>query len=330
MYYGRPYFFFLMIIVLPLIYYRYKYIMATSLQYGPLQEKKPKRKFSRIYGFLALEGLLLIAFVFTLSDPYRLNKRTSIIEKGYDIAFALDISASMQAADFKPNRLEALKKITKEFVTRSSGNRIGVYVFAKDIFTQSSPLLDHDILNNLIDAISYDMIDHSESGGTAVGDALLYVTESLSKIRENGRGQAIILITDGENSDGIDPILAAKYAASKDIRLYIIGLAGEEEIEVYVNGEPFITSDGSILKTSLDDNSLIGIADAANGKYFRAKNGFTLNSIFSELSQLEKSEIEVKQIASKESFLPQFSILIFVLLFFRIGYIAFFLRRPFR
>ena len=236
----------------------------------------------------------------------------------------------MQAKDFPPNRLEVLKKMSSEFIKKSSGSRIGVYIFAQDTFTQTPLTNNHSILLELIESISFEIIDHSQSGGTAIGDALLSATDGLLKVRIPKRGQAIILITDGENSFGVDPILAARYVESKQIRLYIIGLAGDDPITVYVNGSPFITSTGESLVTSLEDSQLKEIAKAAGGKYYRAKNVETFTMIFNELQQLEKAPLEIKTLSNKIYYTSYIALLLFALFFIWLVWEGFIFRRPMR
>ncbi|HNA08677.1 MAG TPA: VWA domain-containing protein, partial [Leptospiraceae bacterium] len=164
--------------------------------YAPLQYKTPHNKrINYLYASYLVEGLILISLIIGLSDPHTVTERNLIQEDGIDIALVLDVSASMQAADFKPNRLDAMKEIAKDFVKRSGGNRIGVYIFAQDTFTQTPLTTDHSVLIELIESISFKVIDHSESGGTAIGDALLATTDGLQKAKKPKRDQAIILIT---------------------------------------------------------------------------------------------------------------------------------------
>jgi Ca-activated chloride channel family protein len=320
----------LFIFILPYILYRLVYIKETSILFAPLQHNKAKNGFLSIYFLLFLELMILIISILGVADPHISKERSLVVDEGIDIALALDVSASMQATDFSPNRLESMKKIAADFINKSTGNRIGIFIFAKECFTQTPLTTDHYALNQLLESISYSIIDHSEGGGTAIGDALICATDSLVKLKIPKRGQAIILITDGESSYGIEPELAAKYTADNKIKLYIIGMAGENPIQVYVNGKPFITPTGEVLTTSLDDSSLQKIAVAADGKYYRANSDYKLGKIFEELAQLEKTPIEINKTYNKTSLVHYSAISCIFLLAFWLYFNSRFVRRPIR
>ncbi|HMV41389.1 MAG TPA: VWA domain-containing protein [Leptospiraceae bacterium] len=313
------------------LYVRYFFAKKKMSSYAPLQYKTPHNKrINYLYASYLVEGLILISLIIGLSDPHTVTERNLIQEDGIDIALVLDVSASMQAADFKPNRLDAMKEIAKDFVKRSGGNRIGVYIFAQDTFTQTPLTTDHSVLIELIESISFKVIDHSESGGTAIGDALLATTDGLQKAKKPKRDQAIILITDGESSYGVDPILAAKYVLEQQIKLYVIGMAGEKPIEVYVEGRPYLTPSGKILVTSLDDKQLREIAKTANGKFYRAKNENVLAEIFSELGTLSRTPLEIKKSRLKHSYSRYFAFAGLQFFFLWMFVYGLLIRRPMR
>lgn len=313
------------------LYFRFLFLKKATVSYAPLQYKNPTNK-RKIFLYLeyTLEVLLIATIVIGIADPHKVTERSMIQEDGLDIALVLDVSASMQAADFTPNRLEAMKEIGKDFIKRSGGNRIGIYIFAQDTFTQTPLTTDHAVLLELLESISFKVIDHSESGGTAIGDALLAATDSLQKAKVPKRDQAIILITDGESSYGVDPILAAKYVKDLGIRLYAIGLAGEDPIEVYVDGKPYLTPSGKILVTSLDDKQLRQVAKAADGKFYRAKNQSVLSEVFSELGNLSKTPLEVKKSKLKHSYTRYLAFAGMQVFFIWMLVDGLFIRRPMR
>lgn len=312
-------------------YFRWKEFQNSHLQLSIIQFQKPKNFRNKIqYLSFVLEGLFLLFSLIGISDPHKLTERKKILDKGIDLVLALDVSASMQADDFKPNRLEAMKEMAKEFIKHSGGNRIGITIFAQDSFTQTPLTINQKTLLDLIDSISFHIIDHSVSGGTAVGDALLSASDSLLKNKIENREQAILLITDGESSHGIDSILVAKYIASKNISLYSIGMAGEEPVDVYVDGEAFLTSSGKILTTSLNDSELIEISKYTKGKYFRAKDNFTLSEIFSEISSLASTPLEIKISYNKNSYSYFFAGICFFIFCIWLTIEIFFLRKPIR
>ncbi|MCB1157648.1 MAG: VWA domain-containing protein [Leptospiraceae bacterium] len=313
------------------VYYRFRFKKNDAVPYAPLQYKKPARiRFPLRHVKLFIEALVLFAVFLALTEPHKLLERNMVIDRGLDIVMALDVSASMQAADFPPNRLEFLKKISSSFIERNNTSRIGVFIFARDVFSQTPLTTDHSILQDLIKGIGFAVIDHNESGGTAIGDAILAASDSLIKNKKEGRDQVLIIITDGENSHGVDPLLAAHYAKSKNIRLYVVGVAGEEPVPVYVDGSPYLTPSGETLITSLDDTQLKTIAREAGGKFYRAKNSKVLEQIFDELSRMERTPIEIKKLSDKISYVPHISIGIFLLFSIWLILDGFFIRRPMR
>jgi len=282
--------------------------------YAPLQyAKKNIFYFVTFVLEIFVEAILLTCIIFSVSLPYREFTSDGIQDEGVDIALVLDISASMQAADFKPNRLQALKQITADFIKKSANNRVGIFAFAEDVFTQSPFSTDHEMLLELNEGLSFESIDHSISGGTNIGDALLFTADSLLKIKTEKRDQVIILITDGENYGGVDPLTAVDFLRTNQIRLYVIGIGQESEIEVYVNGKPFITAANTILKTSLKDESLIEIARRANGRYYRAGNENILASIFSEIATLEKTPLKIHTKVKRTYYTPDIALALFLL-----------------
>jgi len=228
-----------------------------------------------------------------LAGPHRSTELELMDGEGVDVLLVLDVSLSMLAEDFPPNRLEALRRIARDFIARSGPNRIGILVFAKDVFVQTPLTSDHRILRELLEGVSVDAIDQGKSGGTAVGDALLVAAERLAAVRIEGRGQALVLITDGESNMGFDPALAARYVAQKEVRLYSIGIGGEEPVEVFYQGEPVGDSDDPYF-AYLDDTQLRAIAEAADGSYYRASDVDALEQVFAQLSRLESAPLEVR------------------------------------
>lgn len=328
--FSYPNLLYISFIIIPFIFYRYKTFLVQALKYAPAQHTKIKRSFNRVYFVILLEVLLLLGSIILASDPYQTTERSLIQDVGLDIALVLDVSASMQADDFEPNRLEYMKQVSKKFIEQSSGHRIGIYIFAQEPFTQTPLTFDYKTLIELVDSINYNSIDHSLGGGTAIGDALLASADGLLKSRLPNRDQVIILITDGENSHGTNPELAARYLASQNIYLFIIGMAGEEPIPVFVNGTPFITPSGKQLVTSLDDSSLKKIALAGGGTYFRAKTELGLREILTKISNLSKTPLELDRLIIKISYSHKFAWILFILFLAWVVFLGVFVRSPMR
>ena len=327
---AHPWVLGLLILVPVFAWWRLRALRAGALAFAPLQYKPadgPTRLMTPV--LILVESLLLAATIIACSGLHAESKRQAITEDGIDIALALDVSASMQAADFKPTRLKALKKIAADFVRKSGGNRIGVYVFAKHVFTQTPLTTDHEVLLKLLDGISFGMIDHSKSGGTAIGDALLMSGDMLLKHRVKKRDQVIILVTDGESNSGADPLLGARFAKANDMRFYVIGIGGEEPAPVfYPDGRPFITTAGTQLMTKLNDENLKKITETAGGRYLRAKDQDTLARIFEELARLERSPLETREIITRVFHTSKIALVIALFFLLRLALHGFFIRRP--
>jgi len=315
------------LIVVPI----YLYLLLTGrkrslIPYPPIQYQQAKLFPKLLFGiFSALEVFLLIFIFFSLAKPYNSTEITSIEEDGIDVALVIDVSASMQANDFDPNRLEATKKIVKDFVRRSGGNRIGLIVFGKHVFTLSPLTTDHLVLSDLIDNITLNTIDHYRSGGTAIGDALLRAADILQGLKIEGRAQVLILLTDGDNNEGIEPKKATKFAVSHDIKIHTIGLGATTPVEV----QPFPVKDPKwTFSTKLVEEPLKEIAVQAGGQYFHASNDAVLIEIFNELSRLERTPLEVDRVSQKKYKSADFNIIIACLFVTALLLKVIFLRRP--
>jgi Ca-activated chloride channel family protein len=297
-----PWILFLLAAVPPWLLWRRRQLLREAVTFSPLQLGEVASRASgggRV--LLLIEGLILALVLVALAGPMEVQDVELFDEEGIDLALVLDISASMQAADFPPNRLEVLKTISSDMVRRGSGDRIGVYAFAGMCATQAPFTTDTVAVIDLIDALSFETISHSRSGGTAVGDALLMASSGLMKIRAPGRDQVVVLVTDGESHMGADPMLAARYLKKEGMRLYVIGVGQEEPIAVWVNGEPFIGSNDKQLVTSLDDAQLKQIAATAEGTYYRANTPGVLNRIFDEIARLEHKPLQLQGVKVERS-----------------------------
>jgi Ca-activated chloride channel homolog len=282
------------LVAVPLfVWWRTRLLRRDVVPHAPLQLRSvPKRRLAPLLRSVA-EALVLAATIVALAGPHRSTELELMEGDGVDVLLVLDVSLSMLAEDFPPTRLDALQRIARDFVARSGPNRLGVLVFAKDVFVQTPLTSDHRIVRELLDGVSVDAINQGASGGTAVGDALLVAAERLAAARVEGRGQALVLITDGESNLGIDPVLAARWVAEKGVRLYSIGIGGEEPVEVFYEGER-VGGPGDPYFTFLDDRQLRAMAEAADGKYYRATDVDALEQVFAQLSRLESAPLEVR------------------------------------
>jgi Ca-activated chloride channel family protein len=200
-----------------------------------------------------------------------------------DMVLVLDISSSMLADDFSPNRLEVVKQTARDFISGRSGDRVGLLVFAGQSFIQCPLTVDLDVLQNLLKDVTIASRDYD---GTAIGMAIANATNRLRF--SEAESKVMILLSDGSNNAGeIDPTTAAELAAGFDIRIYTIG-AGTNQSYTRIPGR-------GLIRNEIDEGTLMEIAKKTGGKYFRATNQTALTDIYNEIDQLERSEIEVKE-----------------------------------
>ena len=233
---------------------------------------------------LFIVALLLIILGFARPQISSLDKDITV--EVIDIVLVLDTSSSMLAEDFKPNRLEAVKDAAKEFIKNRSGDRIGLLVFGKDTFIQCPLTIDYSVLNNLLSEVT---VMEPKYDGTAIGVA---IANGVNRLRNSdSESKVIILLSDGSNNVGsIDPISAAKIAKEYNIKVYTIG-AGTNQSITQIPGRGFV-------RNEIDEDTLKGIAEVTNAKYFRATDKKSLSGIYREIDNLEKSEISVSYFSS--------------------------------
>jgi Ca-activated chloride channel family protein len=249
---------------------------------------------------IGLNIVVLVLLITALSKPYHWSSNDDFEENyknGIDIILAMDVSVSMLAMDFEPNRLEASKRVAKEFIDGRRGDRIGLVVYAGEAYTACPATLDYDILKKQIDHLGQENLE----GGTAIGTGL---GTAVTRLRNDSLpSKVIILLTDGSNNSGdIDPLTAAELARSKNIRVYTIGVGSNGEAPT-----PVITPFGiryENMPVEIDETTLMKIAQIANGQYFRATDEKSLKSIYEEIEKLEKRKILDQQFKSESPATP--------------------------
>ncbi len=240
-----------------------------------------------VFRLLALSLLIIV-----LARPQISNSWKNVSTKGIDIILDMDISGSMLAQDFKPNRLEAAKEVAIQFINGRPNDRIGLVVFSGESFTQCPLTTDHASVINLMKDIKSGMIED----GTAIGEGL---ANGIRRLKDSSaKSKVIILLTDGVNNMGsIDPNTAAEIAKAFNIRVYTIGV-GSMGMAPYPVQTPF-GMQYQQMKVEIDEALLRKIADETGGKYFRATNKEKLEDIYKEIDKLEKSKIKVKEYRKK-------------------------------
>lgn len=247
---------------------------------------------------LALRLLAVALVVVVLARPQSTSSYSDSNTEGIDIVLSMDISGSMKAVDFKPNRLEAAKNVAAKFIAGRPNDNIGLVVFAGESFTQCPLTTDHAVLINLLSDIRTGMLED----GTAIGMGL---ATAVSRIKESkAKSKVIILLTDGMNNYGaISPEKAAELAQTFGVRVYTIGVGSQGVAQV-----PVQTAFGvkmQDMEVKIDEALLQGIADKTGGKYFRATNNKSLESIYEEIDKMEKTIMEVRHYTQRtDEYLP--------------------------
>ena len=222
--------------------------------------------------------------VVALARPQRTDERVVQTGEGIDILLVLDVSGSMELQDLRPNRLEAAKRLAREFLDGRQGDRVGLVVFAGDAYSLAPLTTDYDLLRDNLQGLRLGMIPND---GTAIGTALGVATNRLRDSRS--RTKVCILISDGENTAGsLDPLTSAQLAHAYGLKIYTIGL-GQDGTVPFGRDELGRTR---YVETRLDETTMRQIAAAGEGQFFRATDNAALRQIFQRINRYEKSEIK--------------------------------------
>lgn len=236
--------------------------------------------------FLLGVGLIIVAFT-RPHDPKDVEEYRKKNIEGIDVVLAVDVSASMFAEDFKPNRLESAKKTAMAFIKNRPNDRIGIVAYEGEAYTQAPLTTDHNLLLQLLNDVQSGIVER----GTAIGSGLITAVNRLYE--SEAKSKVIILLTDGENNRGdIDPLTAAQVAQEYGVRVYTIGV-GKNGMAPYPVQNMFGTVTMQNIEVRIDEELLKEIAAITNGQYFRAENEKELNNIYATIDQLEKSKVRV-------------------------------------
>ncbi|MEX0988278.1 MAG: VWA domain-containing protein [Bacteroidales bacterium] len=243
--------------------------------------------------------IVLSLLIIALTRPQSTNRWENVTTEGIDIVMAMDISGSMRAMDFKPNRLEAAKEMGIEFVSSRPDDRFGLVVFAAESFTQCPLTTDQAVVSNFLNDLEFGMVED----GTAIGMGL---ATAVNRVKEsNTESKVIILLTDGVNNQGeIGPVTAAELAASFGIRVYTIGVGSRGNAPFPVQ-DMFGRTVVQQVPVEIDEEVLKKIAVLTSGKYFRATDNNKLREIYREIDAMEKTQLDVKQYSKrKDEYFP--------------------------
>ena len=284
---GNPWYL-LILAILPLVFI-YKSFLSRSkdgsfrISSKSIISEKMIRKGvykKRLLSFIQYLSMFLI--ILGLSRPRLIE---SLQEKNIEIVYiilVIDISSSMLAKDFQPNRLEVVKKTAKDFINQRKGDRLGILVFAGESFIQCPLTIDNEVLLSLMSEIK---VAQQSYDGTAIGMAIANATNRLRN--SDAKSKVMILLSDGSNNAGeLDPNTAADLAKQFGIKIYTIGAGTNQDVS-FIPGRGYI-------RNEIDEETLKAIAKQTGGQYFRATNTEGLKEIYSTINALERTEVEIK------------------------------------
>ena len=276
-----------------------------------VRQLMPSYSKSKAWVRLVLFSIGFFFFVIGLSRPQIGAKLKEHETKGAEIMIVLDVSNSMLAEDYSPNRLERAKLAISRLVDKLRDDRIGLIVFAGNSFVQLPITTDYVSAKMFLNSISTESVPVQ---GTAIGDAINTAMRSFSAQSEKSR--AIVVITDGENHED-DPVEAARQAAGLGVRIFTIGVGSPEGKPIPMDGELLKDKDGNIVVTRLDEKVLQDIAAAGNGVYVRAGNSeFGLNPVIDDIRKMDDerySSVVFEEFDEQFMYFLGFALLFFVL-----------------
>jgi Ca-activated chloride channel family protein len=301
--FASPDYFYLLLLIPPIVVW---YILRFRKSQPSIRVSStlPFAKISRgsktwlYHGLFVLRVVAFVLITIALARPQSSSSHSDVNVEGIDIVMAMDISGSMLAQDFTPNRIEAAKEVGIDFIKGRPDDRIGLVVFSGESFTQCPLTTDHTVLIDLYKELHSGMIDD----GTALGDGLATAVNRLKESKTFSK--VIILLTDGVNNMGsVDPVSAAEIAKLYGVRVYTIGVGTHGYAPIPVQ-TPFGVQIQN-MEVQIDEPLLERIAQMTGGKYFRAINRSALVEIYKEIDRMEKSKIDVTEFRKKsEEFMP--------------------------
>ncbi len=296
--FASPYAFLLLVLIPLIAWYRRRHAAPAMAHSGvqPLGDPAPSLGLAVHRLLPLLFYLIVLLLMAALARPQWGSERTPQKTTGIDIILAVDLSESMNALDFKlegdiVNRLEAVKSVVRDFITRRDGDRIGLVVFGSHAYTQLPLTRDYQTIGAILNRLEIGAAGRA----TAVGDAIGIAIKRLTDIESHTR--IIILLTDGRSNSGeLAPQAAAEIAKQQDIKIYTIGVGGRGRAPFLFN-DPVFGQRYVYQNVDLDEETLKTIAQATDGLYFHAENLEGLQKIYATINTLEKTEMEALSFA---------------------------------
>tara|TARA_B100000029_G_scaffold516797_2_gene634475 strand:+ start:68824 stop:69831 length:1008 start_codon:yes stop_codon:yes gene_type:complete len=298
MFFSTP-LFLLLLLIIPLLFWWYYYrskkdeggLQFSDISFVTRLESPRVLKYQHVPWYTRIIAISLV--IIALARPQLGTEGAEVTTEGIDIILALDISGSMGAEDYKPrNRLYVAKRVISEFIQERRNDRIGMVVFAGRSFTQCPLTLDYKVLLSLLNQVEIGLTED----GTAIG---MGIANSVNRLRgSSAESKVVILLTDGVNNTGsIDPIIAAKAAKTLGVKIYSIGIGKEGGAPIPVN-DPVLgrtyarNSDGTLVLTEIDEQTLKQVARITGGFFFKATDGEMLAHIYQRIDALERTEMD--------------------------------------
>jgi len=288
----HPYWLGMLVLLPALAYWKYRIgknktvriALPTLAAFGNIRGVR-----TRLYPVVnVLRYLGLAALVIALARPQLTLKEEVVRAEGIDIFLVMDLSSSMLARDFDPNRLEVSKRVAAEFVDKRPHDRIGLAVFAGESFTQCPLTSDHRVVKDFLVTLECGILED----GTAIGMGLAAAVNRLTDSKAESK--VIILLTDGVNNTGyIDPMTAAEIAKEYNVRVYTVGVGTRGDALAPMRRRDDGRYIFGMARVEIDEELLGQIASSTGGQYFRATSAESLENIYAEIDQLEKTEMEV-------------------------------------
>ncbi len=316
--FKNPIFFILLLALIPyILWYVLKYKRSLpSLKVPETVKYRMAPKSFRLYLFhvpFLLRLALFTLVICILARPQSKHTWSDTDVEGIDIMLAVDVSTSMLAQDFKPNRVEALKVIAQQFIERRHNDNIGLTIFAGEAYTQCPLTTDHAVLMNLYNSADCNMAARGViDDGTAIGDGIMNAILRLKDSQAKSKG--IILLTDGVNNSGnISPQTAAEIAQKYGIRIYTIGI-GTTGMAPY----PLPTGGTVMLPVEIDEPTMNKISQETGGRYFRAQKNADLSAVYADIDKMERTKFSVKEFSKRNELFEPYALAAFIVLLLEI------------
>jgi len=316
--FKNPIFFILLLALIPyILWYVLKYKRSLpSLKVPETVKYRMAPKSFRLYLFHVPFLLRLVLFTLVigiLARPQSKHTWSDTDVEGIDIMLAVDVSTSMLAQDFKPNRVEALKAIAQQFIERRPNDNMGLTIFAGEAYTQCPLTTDHAVLMNLYSSVDCNMAARGIiDDGTAIGDGIM---NAILRLKDSqAKSKVIILLTDGVNNSGnISPTTAAEIAQKYGIRIYTIGI-GTTGMAPY----PLPTGSTVMLPVEIDEPTMNRISKETGGRYFRAQKNADLSAVYADIDKMERTKFNVKEFSKRSELFEPYALAAFIVLLLEI------------